>query len=291
MREQFIEKRFGVDARDKIQTINQVLAEYEAQNYRLTLRQLYYQFVSRGLVENTVKSYKNFGALVSDARLAGLIDWNMIQDRGREMTENPHWQNPKHFAESVATGFMLDLWEGQGNYVEVMIEKDALSGVLEPVCRALDIPFTANRGYSSSSTMYEASKRFLAQRNLGKNLHVIYLGDHDPSGIDMTRDVEERLHLFIGSDDLYINRVALNMPQVEELNPPENPAKTTDSRAKKYIKDFGHSSWELDAIEPKMLGDLVRNAVFKLLNVKLFQKRQNLLKQHRITLVKFAKTM
>lgn len=177
MTETFIEKDFGIEACRMISTINGILGNYAHQGYDLSLRQLYYQLVARNVVPNTEKSYKNIGNLVSDARLSGAIDWDMIKDRGREMVENPHWNNPIHFMEVVAPQYRFDLWLDQPNYVEVMVEKQALEGVLMPVCRSLDIPFTANKGYSSSSAMYEASKRFIKRAELGKELFVVYLGD------------------------------------------------------------------------------------------------------------------
>lgn len=269
MREQFISKRFGADAKSMISTINGILLEYKNSGYDLSLRQLYYQLVSRNIVENTERSYKNVGCVVSDARMAGLIDWDIIKDRGREMISNPHWETPSDILDSCAQQFRVDRWENQGAYVEVMVEKQALEGVLIPVCSELDVPFTANKGYSSASAMYEASKRFLKRAQQGKEIYVLYLGDHDPSGIDMTRDVNDRLDLFIktslGPENQYsgiqINRLALNMEQVVKMKPPENPAKITDSRAKSYISNFGESSWELDAIEPKKLAQLVRTAI------------------------------
>jgi hypothetical protein len=122
--------------------------------------------------------------------------------------------------------------------------------------------------------MYEASKRFIRKGNEGKQLYVIYLGDHDPSGIDMSRDVLDRMELFVNSNehiqDIEVQRVALNMDQVRELNPPENPAKITDSRAESYIRRFGRSSWELDAIEPSALAALVRRAITALIDRKLW---------------------
>lgn len=303
MREAFIEKKFGQAALDLIDTINGILENYESQGYDLSLRQLYYQLVSRNIVVNAEASYKNVGSLVSDARLAGLIDWDMIKDRGREMVANPHWNDPADFIEVVAPQYRFDLWADQPRYVEVMVEKQALEGVLQPVCRSLDVPFTANKGYSSSSAMYEASKRFLERAEDGKELFVIYLGDHDPSGIDMTRDVEERLDLFLktsmGREDLItpnepscltVNRVALNMNQVRELNPPENPAKITDSRAAGYISRFGRSSWELDAIEPRQLASLVSTAITELMDVKLFKRNVAKMEKGRKDLLKFAKT-
>lgn len=303
MKEEFVSKNFGASAQAMIDTINNILDDYSAQGYDLSLRQLYYQLVSRNLIPNTEKSYKNIGCLVSDARLAGLIDWDMIKDRGREMVDNPHWVNPTQFIESVAPQYRFDLWEDQEVYVEVMVEKQALEGVLIPVCRSLDVAFTANKGYSSSSALYEASKRFVDRGNDGKELFVVYLGDHDPSGIDMSRDVEERLDLFvktamnrkdeIGPNEIpavEVKRIALNMDQIKKFNPPENPAKITDSRAKGYISRFGHSSWELDAIEPKELAKLVRDAVLGIMSITKFEKNRKKMEAQRSELLKFAKT-
>jgi hypothetical protein len=164
------------------------------------------------------------------------------------------------------------------------------------------VPFTANKGYSSQSAMYEASKRFLAAAEDGRECFVIYLGDHDPSGIDMSRDVEERLDLFVKTsmnrcDEIGPNepsavtmkRVALNMAQVRELNPPENPAKITDSRAEGYIARFGVSSWELDAIEPRQLAQIVTTAIEEIMDVEKFKKNVKEMEKGRAALLKFAK--
>jgi hypothetical protein len=150
--------------------------------------------------------------------------------------------------------------------VEIMVEKDALSGILEPVCRELHIRFTANKGYSSSSAMYEAGKRMARAQRYGKDVHIFYFGDHDPSGIDMTRDIDERLAMFAETHHIEVHRLALNWEQVEEWQPPENPAKETDSRYESYREQFGESSWELDAVEPRTLASLVRDHVQELID-------------------------
>lgn len=291
MKEAFVSKKFGPESAQMVTTINGILDSYAAQGYDLSLRQLYYQLVSKNLIPNQEKSYKNLGVLVSDARLAGLIDWDMIKDRGREMISNPHWKDPAHFIENVAPQYRFDLWEDQDCYVEVMVEKQALEGVLIPVCRQLDVPFTANKGYSSSSCLYEASKRFLERADQAKDLYVIYLGDHDPSGMDMSRDVKDRLDLFISASEreVDVRRVALNMDQIQELNPPENPAKITDSRAANYIAQYGQSSWELDAIEPAQLAQIVRDAVTEIMDEAKFKKNQAKQEKGRKELLKFAK--
>lgn len=263
-KEAFIERRFTADSLATIARVNAILDEYAGQGFRLSLRQLYYQLVARGIIPNSVRSYKNVGNLVSDARLAGLVDWDMIEDRGRELVVPAHWGSPADILDSAAYSYRTDKWADQPSWVVVMVEKDALSGVLTPVCRTEDVAFIANKGYSSSSAMYDLGKRLQGYADDGKELHVLYLGDHDPSGIDMTRDVRERLNLFTYEADVIVQRLALNYDQIAVLNPPPNPAKETDSRFESYLAEYGDTSWELDAIEPAALATIVRNAIDEL---------------------------
>jgi len=281
MKEAFIQKRFTKDSSSLIVMINAILDEYSAQGFDLTLRQLYYQLISRDLLpeswidpntgsKNTQKNYKRVGDLVSNARLAGMIDWHMISDRGRVTVHQSHWENPGEIIQSAAYSFRIDKWADQPCYCEVMVEKQALEGVLLPVCRDLDIPFSSNKGYSSSTAMYYAGIRMEVQARKGKKVYMLYLGDHDPSGIDMTRDVDERLTLFAHNQHIVVRRLALNFPQIKKLNPPENPAKETDARFSQYMARYGASSWELDAIEPRTLAQIVTDAVKAIRNEALW---------------------
>jgi hypothetical protein len=282
MRETFIKWRPSDSSFLLLVKVNQVLKLYEEQGYKLTLRQLYYQLVARGYIPNNVKSYNNLGNIVSKGRLAGMIDWNMIEDRVRVPAINTHWDSPEQILKAAADSYYRDHWEGQKCHVEVWCEKDAVSNIIEPVARKYDVTFMANRGYSSQSAMYEAYQRMLKKEHEGKEIWIIYLGDHDPSGIDMTRDIRDRMALFF--DDPYfegVNRIALNMDQVDEYDPPENPAKTTDSRYEGYVKEFGRSSWELDALEPGVLSKLVEDAILRHLDVDLFNKVVRLEKRHK----------
>lgn len=279
MKEKFAEHRFTPQSLRQIETINGILEEYRRMRFKLSLRQLYYQLVARDYIENSVRSYKRTGELVAAARMAGLIDWDMIEDRNRETVMNAHWESPAEIIRAAANGFRIDRWEGQPAYCEVMVEKDALSGILLPVCRELDVRFAANKGYSSASAMYEAGKRFRAvamdSESRASAYHLFYLGDHDPSGIDMTRDVRERLLTFIGLDEdfpLEVHRLALNYNQVEQWKPPENPAKESDSRYADYARRFGESSWELDAVEPRTLANLLRDAIRELIDTDVWRE-------------------
>lgn len=258
-------KSFSASSQAIITRANSILEEYAAQGFDLTLRQLYYQFVARGIIANKDKEYKKLGGIVSDARLAGLIDWDYIVDRTRNMRQNGHWSSPQSIIESCARAYQTDKWDPQPNYVEVWIEKDALVGVIQGVCSQEDVPYFSCRGYTSQSEMWSAAMRLVNRQGEGRECHIIHLGDHDPSGIDMTRDIQDRLRLFCAGHSaswhLTVHRIALNMDQVEQYNPPPNPAKVTDSRSGPYIERYGDESWELDALEPSVLVDLIRDKI------------------------------
>jgi hypothetical protein len=272
MKEAFVEKNFRDDTLQVIDWVNEILARYAALGYDLTVRQVYYQLVAAGRIENSPKSYNRIKGKIADARKAGLIDWDMIVDRTRGVVIPPHWDSPADIVRGAAAQFRIDKWEDQPRHVEVMVEKEALAGILRPVCRDLDIPFTANKGYSSDSAMYRAGKRIWRASALDrKEIFILYLGDHDPSGMDMDRDILDRLTMYSGAY-LDVKRLALLMDQIEVMDVPENPAKTTDSRYDGYILQYGTSSWELDAVEPTELARLVTDAVQNLRDEDLWQE-------------------
>jgi len=256
----YLKKNFRAESLALIQRINGVIEDYDAQGYSLTLRQVYYQMVARDIIPNNERSYKNLGSLINDARLAGLIDWHAIEDRTRNLRGRSHWEKPGDVIDSAAYSYHLDYWEGQENYVEVWVEKDALVGIVGQICNKLDVNYFSCRGYVSQSEMWSAAQRLLRRKKKGQNIVLLHLGDHDPSGIDMSRDIQDRNSLF---DNLCLefHRLALNMDQIEQYGPPPNPTKLTDSRATGYIRDYGHECWELDALEPSVISDLIERNV------------------------------
>jgi len=257
---QYIERNFSAGSLALIRHANTIIAEYAGQGYSLTLRQLYYQFVSRDLIPNKVKEYKRLGSVINDARLAGLIDWDAIEDRTRNLHSPATWADPAEIVAAVADQFKMDLWRTQPYRVEVWIEKEALAGVFQRVCDELRVPFFSCRGYTSQSEMWVAGRRLMKVAKGKQRPLILHFGDHDPSGMDMTRDITQRLEMF-ALRPVQIDRLALNMPQIEEYQPPPNPAKETDSRFAVYMQEFGDESWELDALEPSILAGLVRTAV------------------------------
>lgn len=259
MRTCFKEFNFRSTTLAVISQANRIIAEYQADGYDLTLRQLYYQFVARDLIANSQSEYNKLGTTVNNGRLAGLIDWNAIKDRTRQMHQSYHEVNPELAIEYTSECYAIDTRQDQDVYLEAWVEKEALAGVVERACREVDIPWFACRGYVSQTAMYEAAMR--CRRKKAKRTVIIHLGDHDPSGIDMTRDNFDRMDMF--GANLTIERIALNMDQVEEYDPPPNPAKLTDSRCGGYMDKFGDKSWELDALDPKTINALILQEVAK----------------------------
>lgn len=313
MRRCYTPKKFGPAALRTIAQAEQICSQYAADGYDLTLRQLYYQFVARGLIANKQTEYKRLGSIVNDARLAGLLDWNYIVDRTRNLSDLAHWDNPAEIVAAIASQFRLARWDRQPVRVEVWVEKEALAGVVQRVCQRLDVPFFACRGYVSQSESWAAGQRVGRYVRSGQRVVILHLGDHDPSGIDMTRDNSERLLDFVlkdhvrgagrsmiasevgrdmakvfylqldyeGQMPVEVKRIALNMDQVEEYEPPPNPAKLTDSRVAGYLDRFGDQSWELDALPPDVLARLIEDEVEVLRDENLWSEAAAEEEEHR----------
>jgi hypothetical protein len=289
MLEAFKKIRFRDDARSLVDECNAIIKDYRGQGLRLTLRQLYYQLVSKNRITNEEKSYKRLGCIVSDARLAGKMDWSAIEDRNREPDAHPEWSGLDSLVDAACSGYRLPRWEGQEHYVELWVEKAALAGVLQPLAYEYHVTLMVNRGYSSQSAMYESAQRFkercgatliddaveddegdvieAARYEFERTPVLFYLGDHDPSGEDMVRDIRERLELF-GVTDIDVRKLALTKAQIDQYKPPPNPAKVTDPRAAAYIAKHGRTSWEVDALNPATLARIVRSSFRSVVDVE-----------------------
>ena len=266
MKETFKAIRFKPATLALICHANAIIDEYQQLGFVLTLRQLFYQFVSRpalGLT-NTFDNYKRLGRTVTDARRAGLIDWDSIEDRTRNVHRLPTWDDPPEIVASCAEQYREDLWSRQPYRPEVWIEKDALTGVIEDVCDEFRAPYFSCRGNVSEPEMYAAGQRFARVVRQGQVPIVVHLGDHDPNGVDMTRDIRERLRMF-ARREVEVRRIALNLGQVTGL--PPNFAKENDSRYAAYVRQFGTTDcWELDALAPNVIAGLVRHELDTLID-------------------------
>jgi len=287
MKETFTEKlRLNTANKEKLVVINKIIEEYSQQGYKLTLRQLYYQLVSRDIIANSLKEYASLSKLLVQGRMAGIVDWDAIEDRIR-VPYIPYWvHNVADAIKDTINQYRLDRMDDQDVYIEVWVEKDALSGVLRRITSHYHINLMVNRGYSSCTAMHDASERIKNQQD-SKKCYILYLGDHDPSGVDMVRDIKERLIEF--GAEAEVMRIALTQAQIKRYHPPPNPAKITDPRAKDYIAKFGNTSWEVDALNPDVLHEVIRTSVEGLIDADKFYAKVEQEKKDKMELEQFKR--
>ena len=268
MKERFREKLgLNLANRERLKKINEIIEQYRKQGYRLTLRQLYYQLVSKDIIPNKVSEYAKLSGLLVKGRMAGEVDWNGIEDRLR-IPKIPYWVTG--IADAISDTieqYRLDRMDGQDCYIEVWCDKDALSNVLYRVTAKYHIRLMVNRGYSSCTAMHDAYERFMQQK--GKELYILYLGDHDPSGLDMIRDVIDREYEFGISPE--VRHLAITKPQIERFNPPPNPTKFSDPRGTGYAMEHGNTCWEVDALPPEELHRILGTAIEDIIDMGRFE--------------------
>lgn len=267
--------KMGTKNKDKLARINEIIEKYQAQGYRLTLRQLYYQLVIENAIPNATTEYQKLSVLLKEGRMAGVVDWDAIEDRLRYPSQPYYDLSPEDAVNDMAGRYRLQRQKGQKTYIEVWVEKDALSGVLKRVTEPLGVPIVVNRGYSSASAMHDAYKRFSNAHRKNKKIIVIYLGDFDPSGLDMIRDIKRRIGEFVDGGgyeeiDFEILPIALTAQQIDQYKPPKNPAKMKDPRAPEYVAKYGLSSWEVDALEPSVLHSLLDDNIRSIMDIDVY---------------------
>lgn len=273
------------DSLEMLHTINEIIEEYVEMVYRLTLRQLYYQLVSRDVIPNNDKEYKKIGHLLKEGRMAGIVDWDAIEDRMRK-PERPYWVLGLDDAvKDTIEQYRLDRQQGQPYKLLVIVEKDALSGVLAPITGEYMIPILVNRGYGSCTVMHDLHKMFSRDERPGK---ILYIGDHDPSGLDMIRDVTDRIEEFGTFVD--VEPIALTYDQVETYGPPPNPAKFKDPRASGYVELYGATSWEVDALRPPVLVSVLEEAIEQNMDMDLFTEMKEKEEEDKRKLAEFLNT-
>ena len=262
-------KRIISKRRELIKKIDDIASEYYEAGMKITVRQVYYQLVARNIMPNSKDSYEKISDLVADGRMAGLIDWDMIEDRTRFKRGNVHWESPKQIIEAAASQYRIDTRSTQPNYIEAWIEKDSLVSILEDTCRSFDVPCFSCRGYPSLTALHETANRFRDK----DNAVILYAGDHDPSGLKIPQVITERLADFEVNVKLY--RLGITLEQVKELNLPPFPAKEQDKNYAEYVKNTGQTqAWELDALPPEKLSAMFETAIDSLTDFEELARMQ-----------------
>ena len=245
--------------------VQEILNEYQA---RLTVRQIYYRLVAKQIIPNDLQSYKRLDSILSNARKSGDIPFEAIIDRTRIPIKNSSWPNLGNFLTTVRQAYRKSKWDNQEKWVEVWLEKDALSGVFEPITNEYDVYLVVGRGYQSLSALYDASSRF---GRSGKPVYILYFGDFDPTGEDIPRSIESNLINYFGISP-NIEKVALTLEDIKAYSLPPAPTKASDPRSNRFVQEYGDLAVELDALPPDVLEEKIRTSIEKHLDREQFQE-------------------
>ena len=247
---------------ETVTAVNQVINQY---SIPLTLRQIYYRLVAAGLIPNRRSAYNGLSAQLVKAREAGEVDERRINDRTRSI-EDRAFDSPEDFLDAAIyttkNRFFRRFWTTQETYCEAWVEKDALSQVIAGAVEELNTIVAPSRGYSSYSYVRGAIRRFQNNRGDAERVVILHFADHDPFGLDMTRDLQDRFNAYSRGFlfSVEVKRIALSFDQVQKYKLVPNPTKITDSRVGAYMARYGDECWELDAIEPDELVRLVHES-------------------------------
>lgn len=276
-------KRRKRRSKEDIQDIKNAIYRVLMDEHPMTVRQVFYQLVSLGVIDKTEKEYKNTVCrLVKDMRLEYSIPFGWIADNTRWMRKPRTYSGLREVLEAAIETYRRSIWQDANCYIEIWLEKDALAGVLYQITAEWDVPLMVTRGYPSITYLYEAAE---AIRERGKPTYLYYFGDRDPSGVDIPRNVEDRIREFAPDIPIHFECVAVTEEQIQTLNLPTRPTKSSDSRA----KNFEGESVEVDAIPPRQLRQLVRNCIEAHVDLAEFERIKRVEEQERLTLATLAR--
>lgn len=228
------------------------------------------------LYTNDQASYKSLVELLTRARLAGLVPMEAIGDETRPVQIWNVWNSTGEFVGQEIDGFLKNYWrnlmQSQPCHVEIVAEKNTIAPMVNPVAARYCIPTTTGRGYCSLSPRYEMSKRF---HRSGKDMLVlIVVSDFDPEGEDIAHSFAQSMRDDFGIERIHPIKAALTADQVVELDLPENnlEAKQTSSRYSKFVEKYGPKVWELEALQPEQLQQLLTDVIDSVIDVDLFNQ-------------------
>lgn len=271
--------------RSEMNDIRSAIVDVLSEIQPATVRQVYYQLVGRGVIAKTEAEYKSTVVrLLTVMRREQEIPFGWIADNTRWMRKPPSFSSLGDMLVESQRLYRRALWDNQDAYVEIWLEKDALSGVLYEETAQFDVPLMVTRGYPSISYLYEAAE---AVSECGKPAFLYYFGDYDPSGCDITRAVEAGIREFAPSAELHFQRVAVTREQIDEWKLPTRPTKTSDSRS----RQFDGESVEVDAVPPATLRALVRGCIERHIDRWRLMQMRRVEAQERETLKRIAGAM
>ena len=251
-------------------------------DWPLTLRQIYYRLVAKGLIENSKSQYNMLSKLVKWMRIDEKLPWKVLEDATRRVTGKKGFENLQDFIDQETDGFLWGytrcLVQGQDKYIEVWVEKNALFRIFYNVVYPYCIRTVVCRGYQSVTFIADFYSRVGNALMKGQSPVVLYFGDLDPSGVQMLEATIETLEDELDLYGVEFKRIGLNPEHITEYSIPSDPTaiKTTDPRYRKYVERYGHIAVELDALHPNDLKDMIRKAIEAEIDMDAFEEQREI---------------
>src|SRR5215469_1951142 len=270
-----------------------------AQERPMTIRQLFYRLVSILIIENCLRDYQRVSTAMTKAREDGRVPYEYIVDRSSASTLREDGRIFKLSVVAVSLtmiNYRRDYWQDQPHYVEIWCEKDAVTGSIEPVMKEYGINIEAIRGFNSTTNIHAAAERLLLQKKDGKQITIFYLGDWDPSGKDIQRDLADHLSDWVlrGSqpwirlDAEIVKRVAIFQEDIKKFNLPPLRVKDKDPRSRGFKRQYGNEAVELDALPPTELRRRLQQAIHRVIDREAWNRAKMVEDAQRQTCARYA---
>ena len=296
MKEKFVnDKGFGKKYLKLVDYANIVLEEFREKHFVLTVRGVMYQMIGRGWlpVDEYPNPYGTITRLLRIGRDIGLIDWAMIEDRGRELHD---WTggdtSPQEAIETTANRYSECFLVGQPRFVMVVVEKEALLEIVSRACLEYSVSHAALRGDTSHTILYDLAKLLVQKREEGQEPIILMVTDLDPAGDDMERVVGHHLNMYARNkkgQEFELRRIGLTPKQARDNNLPPSVVKEKASRTPRYVKKYGTKEcWELDALPENVLTNLIRTEVKPYIDLKKWNAAKRKSERNRAMMMRVA---
>ena len=248
--------------RAAIDGIKQAILDVISEDPPMTVRQVFYQLVARGVIEKTEAQYQQTVIrLMTDMRIADELPFEWVIDESRRRRITQTFESISNALEHTTKFYRRSALEAADDYLEIWCEKDALSGLLWEVTSDYDVPLMVSRGMPSLTFLHGTAQEIAHAEESGKSTYIYQFGDWDPSGVLIPKSIEARLEQMceeLGCEPPYVERVALTKAHITKFNLPTRPTKRDGNR---HANSFEGESVELDALPPRILREMVREVI------------------------------
>lgn len=239
----------------------------------VTVRQLFYQMTVSGIITNCIADYKRMDAALVKARDNNDVDWSIFEDDSRtEQINRGDYTSIEEFKYTIKNQWKnwnnyTDIWKNQDVHLEIFIEKNALLNQVNNVAEKYQVNVCPVKGYSSYTYLGKQGDRL----NNYSKVVILYIGDFDPSGLDIQRSIEQRLNSY-SCGNYTMNRIALTWNQIQQLQLPSYFVKLKDTRSKDFISKYGNNCWETEALSPTDLAKTIEDEILKYFDTSKYQQ-------------------